>query len=101
MVSYSFAVVLSLVFFFRGGEFETIYNRTRILIYFNRLRIHARQEWSDLYHPENVDDLHKFFDYFVKGIKNDWLSTPRVRGSLVGFNLVSFNRSILKLELEH
>ncbi|CAG9951285.1 unnamed protein product [Clonostachys rosea f. rosea IK726] len=51
------------------------------------LRIHARQEWSDLYHPENVDDLHKFFDYFVKGIKNDWLSTPRVRGSLVGFNL--------------
>ncbi|KAM0443870.1 hypothetical protein ACHAQK_002616 [Fusarium lateritium] len=37
------------------------------------LRIHARQEWSDLNHPDNVDDLTKFYDYFVKG-------------SLVGFN---------------
>ncbi|KAM0231397.1 hypothetical protein ACHAPO_008507 [Fusarium lateritium] len=50
------------------------------------LRIHARQEWSDLYHPDNVDDLTKFYDYFVKGIKNDWTSTQKVRGSLVGFN---------------
>ncbi|SPJ78819.1 related to acyl esterases [Fusarium torulosum] len=50
------------------------------------LRIHARQEWSDLYHPDNVDDLTKFYDYFVKGIKNDWMNTQRVRGSLVGFN---------------
>ncbi|RSL54843.1 hypothetical protein CEP54_009690 [Fusarium duplospermum] len=50
------------------------------------LRIHARQEWSDLYHPDNVNDLTKFFDYFVKGEKNDWPSTPKVRASLVGFN---------------
>ncbi|EWG51760.1 hypothetical protein FVEG_10649 [Fusarium verticillioides 7600] len=51
------------------------------------LRIHAKQEWSDLYHPDSVDDLNKFYDYFVKGVKNDWPSTQKVRGSLVGFNL--------------
>ncbi|KAE9574519.1 hypothetical protein CGMCC3_g9665 [Colletotrichum fructicola] len=50
------------------------------------LRIHPKQEWSDLYDPENVNDLTKFYDYFVKGKENDWRSTPSVRVSLLGFN---------------
>lgn len=57
-----------------------------------RLRIHPKQEWSDLYDPENVNDLTKFYDYFVKGKENDWRSTPPVRVSLLGFNKVSFGR---------
>ncbi|KAH7111714.1 Alpha/Beta hydrolase protein [Dactylonectria estremocensis] len=50
------------------------------------LRIHPKQEWSDLYDPANIDDLTKFFDYYLRGKKNDWQSTPRVRVSLLGFN---------------
>lgn len=50
------------------------------------LRVHPYQEWHDLYRPESVDDLHKYFDRFLKGIKNDWeKDTPRVRLSLLGF----------------
>lgn len=53
-----------------------------------RLRIHSKQEWSDLYAPENVDDLQKFFDYYLKGVKNDWTHTPTVRVSLLRYNKV-------------
>ncbi|KAK4936720.1 hypothetical protein LTR10_022444 [Elasticomyces elasticus] len=50
------------------------------------LRIHPRQEWSDLYKKENSDELSQFFAYYLKGIKNDFPKTPRVRVSLLGFN---------------
>ncbi|KAF7552155.1 hypothetical protein G7Z17_g4501 [Cylindrodendrum hubeiense] len=53
------------------------------------LRIHARQEWSDLYSPESVEDLSKFFDYYLKGINNDWTKTVPVRASILGFNKAS------------
>jgi uncharacterized protein len=46
------------------------------------LRIHNINEWVDLYTESNRQDLRKFFDYYLKGIKNDWLSTPRVRLTL-------------------
>ena len=47
------------------------------------LRIHNLIEWPDFY--EYQEDLKKFFDYYLKGIKNDWLNTPRVRYSLIDF----------------
>ncbi len=43
------------------------------------LRVNNTQEWYDLYVPENSEDLRKFFDRYLKGIKNDWEKTPGVR----------------------
>lgn len=52
----------------------------------NRLRIHATQEWYDLYQKSSNDDLQKFFDRYLYSKPNDWEKTPRVRHSLLGFN---------------
>lgn len=41
------------------------------------LRVHNKHEWTDYY--ENTEDLRRFFDYYLKGVKNDWQQTPRVR----------------------
>lgn len=43
------------------------------------LRVHNTNEWYDYYTPENVEDLRRFFDYYLKGIENDWPKTPKVR----------------------
>lgn len=43
------------------------------------LRVHNTFEWPDYYDAENLEDLRKFFDYYLKGEKNDWPQTPRVR----------------------
>ncbi|KAF7168151.1 hypothetical protein CNMCM5623_001253 [Aspergillus felis] len=50
------------------------------------LRIHPKQEWSDLYSAESTADLRRFFDYYTKGIQNNWRETARVRVSLLPFN---------------
>lgn len=47
------------------------------------LRIHNGQEWPDYYDPENVEDLRRFFDHFLKGADNGWEQTPPVRYSLL------------------
>lgn len=47
------------------------------------LRIHASQEWPDYYARENVDDLRRFFDRFLRGEDNGWESTPRVAYSVL------------------
>jgi predicted acyl esterase len=43
------------------------------------LRVHHTHEWNDYYNPVNVEDLRRFFDYFLKGKDNGWQDTPRVR----------------------
>ncbi|MEH7521333.1 hydrolase [Priestia megaterium] len=43
------------------------------------LRVHNTHEWHDYYVPEHVEDLKKFFDYFLKEEKNGWEQTPKVR----------------------
>ncbi|RSL39576.1 hypothetical protein CEP53_013958 [Fusarium sp. AF-6] len=48
------------------------------------LRVHATQEWYD--YLQEQEDLVKFFDYFLKGIQNDWPSTPLVRLSILRHN---------------
>lgn len=47
------------------------------------LRIHDGWEWPDYYDPENVEDLRRFFDHFLKGADNAWETTPRVRIALM------------------
>ncbi|ETS82448.1 hypothetical protein PFICI_04324 [Pestalotiopsis fici W106-1] len=43
------------------------------------LRIHDAWEWPDYYEDENIADLHRFFDRFLKGLDNGWEQTPRCR----------------------
>jgi uncharacterized protein len=47
------------------------------------LRIHNTQEWPDYYDPENVEDLRRFFDHYLKDENNGWEKTPRVRYSIL------------------
>lgn len=57
------------------------------------LRIHSAFEWGDQYHRDNIDDLHRFFDRYLKGIRNGWESTPRVRVDVMdAYEFNMFNR---------
>ena len=47
------------------------------------LRVHNRQEWTDLYNPYNCQELLRFFDHYMKGINNGWENTPRIRLSVL------------------
>ncbi|MDQ2758119.1 MAG: CocE/NonD family hydrolase [Actinomycetota bacterium] len=47
------------------------------------LRIHNTQEWPDYYDEANVEDLRRFFDYYLRDVDNDWEQTPRVRYSVL------------------
>ena len=49
------------------------------------LRIHNTQEWPDYYEETNKEDLLRFFDYYLKGVKNGWETTPRVRYAIHDF----------------
>jgi putative CocE/NonD family hydrolase len=41
--------------------------------------VHGRKEWETYFHREALERQLRFCDYFLKGIENDWLETPRVR----------------------
>jgi len=43
------------------------------------LMVHGRKEWETYYLRESLEQQKDFFDYFLKGIENDWMDTPRVR----------------------
>jgi uncharacterized protein len=43
------------------------------------LRAHRDFEWADQYTRENLAEATLFFDRYLKGIRNGWESTPRVR----------------------
>jgi uncharacterized protein len=47
------------------------------------LRFHNTFEWPDYYTPQNLEDLRHFFDRYLKGIRNGWEFTPRVRLSVL------------------
>ncbi|KAK3202603.1 hypothetical protein GRF29_154g122401 [Pseudopithomyces chartarum] len=50
------------------------------------LRWHPWQEWYDLWgNPQAKDELFSFFDHYLLGVQNDWLSTPRVRMAVLRF----------------
>ncbi|GAK31151.1 hydrolase [Weissella oryzae SG25] len=49
------------------------------------LRIHDRQEWPYYYDKANVEELRRFFDYYLLDKANGWETTPKVRYSLIGF----------------
>jgi len=43
------------------------------------IRIHRDFEWPDSYNPDNLEDLKRFYDRYLKDIHNGWELTPRVR----------------------
>jgi uncharacterized protein len=43
------------------------------------LRVHREFEWPDTYANENLEDLKRFYDRYLKDIRNGWELTPRVR----------------------
>lgn len=43
------------------------------------LRVHRDFEWPDTYSWWNMQDLERFFDRYLKGIRNGWEMTPKVR----------------------
>ncbi len=43
------------------------------------LRAHREFEWPDGYMWWNLEDLKRFFDRYLKGIRNGWEATPPVR----------------------
>lgn len=47
------------------------------------LRVHNTHEWNDYYNPDNVEDLRRFFDHYLKEEKNGWETTPKVRLSIL------------------
>jgi uncharacterized protein len=47
------------------------------------LRVHNTHEWFDYYTPEGLEDLRRFFDRYLKGIRNGWEYIPRVRLSVL------------------
>lgn len=47
------------------------------------LRIHNNMEWPDYYEEQNLTDLRRFFDRYLKGEDNGWEQTPKVRYALM------------------
>jgi uncharacterized protein len=43
------------------------------------LRSHREFEWPDTYSTAGLEDLRRFFDRYLKDIRNGWELTPRVR----------------------
>ncbi|MCW8379721.1 CocE/NonD family hydrolase [Streptomyces justiciae] len=47
------------------------------------LVIQHDNQWHDMYAPERVDELRRFFDKYLKGLDNGWEETPKVRVPVV------------------
>lgn len=58
------------------GSFQA-FRKTRTKLKW--LRAHRDFEWPDTYQPENLEDLKRFYDRYLKGIHNGWEMTPHVR----------------------
>ncbi|MDK2808423.1 MAG: uncharacterized protein PWP24_1158 [Clostridiales bacterium] len=43
------------------------------------MRMHRDFEWPDTYMPENLEDLKRFYDRYLKEIHTGWEMTPKVR----------------------
>jgi len=43
------------------------------------MRAHREFEWPDTYDPQNLEDLKRFYDRYLKDIRNGFELTPRVR----------------------
>lgn len=54
------------------------------------LRLQRDSQWFDFHNPENLEDLKRFYDRYLKGIRNGWEETPRVRIDVMDYGDVDF-----------
>jgi len=47
------------------------------------LRVHNTMEWPDYYEHRNMQDLKRFYDHYLKNIDTNWLTTPKIRLSVL------------------
>lgn len=65
------------------------------------LRVHNSQEWPDYYADSSCRDLKRFFDYYLKGhTENGWISTPRIRLSILNLGLSGLDDTVNRAEVE-
>lgn len=62
------------------------------------LRIHREMEWPDAYKTENIEDLKRFFDRYLRDIRNGWEFTPPVRIEVM--DAYDFDFDTCRAELE-
>ncbi|KAH8881276.1 alpha/beta-hydrolase [Thozetella sp. PMI_491] len=78
--------------FMAGSDFSNIHTMGAVRAWMEVphedkwIKWNGYQEWFDLYAlPESYEELKKFFDRYLKGIQNDWESTPKVRWTSLQF----------------
>jgi len=54
------------------------------------LRAHRDFEWPDFYTPENMEELKRFFDRYLKEIRNGWEMTSRVRIDVMDAGVIDY-----------
>ena len=54
------------------------------------LRLERDSQWADACTPENLEDLRRFFDRYMKDIRNGWELTPRVRMTMMDYGDVDY-----------
>ncbi|KAJ5725008.1 alpha/beta-hydrolase [Penicillium malachiteum] len=58
------------------------------------LTTHHTQEWYDLYSEQRIEDLDRFFKFYLMGVQNGWEETAPVRLAMLGYNLPNQNFSL-------
>jgi len=53
-------------------------------------RLFRDSQWADFHNPENLEDLRRFFDRYLKDIRNGWEETPRVRLDVMDYGDVDY-----------
>ncbi|KAJ5302554.1 hypothetical protein N7476_009353 [Penicillium atrosanguineum] len=65
------------------------------------LRVNNSQEWPDYYADSSCRDLKRFFDHYLKGhTENSWLSTPKIRLSILNLGLFGLEDTVNRAEME-
>ena len=57
----------------------TLLGYQRISSKYKWLRVHRDFEWPDFYRRDHLEELRAFYDRYLKGIRNGWEMTPKVR----------------------
>ena len=55
---------------------------------------HHTQEWYDLYSEQRIEDLDRFFKFYLRDVQNGWEETAPVRLAMLGYNLPNQNFSL-------
>ena len=66
------------------------------------MRVHYEFEWPDTYAPQNLEDLKRFYDRYLKDIHNGWELTPKIRMEVMDTHTFKYmtNRPETKFPLE-